>query len=245
MTEMVPTLINDRWTLLLPEHRAARDSWPTWEKERLAAMHDTIRPGDVVVDIGAEEGDFPGLWASWGADVVLFEPNPRVWPNIRAIWEANGFRPPLGWFVGFASDETDLNPPHCDVRAEPVDGWPACAYGPIIGNHGFRHLAEQTDTTPQVTLDDWCAEHGIRPDVLTIDVEGSELRVLRGADRLLYEDHPTVFVSIHTDEVWMDEKYDRVSEPDVTAWMHAHGYSGQHLITDHEMHFVYRPTGRA
>lgn len=240
VTSMVETVINDRWTLILPEHRSARAEWPTWERERLAAMHDTIRPADVVIDIGAEEGDFPALWSLWGAHVVLFEPNPLVWPNIRAIWRANDLEPPVGWFVGFASDVTDLHPPDCDVRARPDGGWPQCAYGHVIDNHGFRHLSQQIDTTPQVTLDDWCDLNGVRPDVLTIDVEGSELRVLHGADRILTECHPTVFVSVHTDEVWMDEQYDRVREADVTEWMEAHGYAGEHLATDHEAHWVFR-----
>lgn len=241
MTRCVPTLINDRWTLLLPEHRASRPEWPTWEKERLAAMHDVIRPGDVVIDVGAEEGDLPGLWASWGARVVLFEPNPLVWPNIRAVWEANGFPAPAGWFVGFASDCIDLDPAGCDVDDKPVRGWPRCAYGPVIGDHGFRHLAQEADRTPQVTLDHWCRENAVTPDVITIDVEGSELRVLHGAARVLTEHRPVVFVSVHTDEVWMDENYGSVDAADVDEWMAGLGYRSVFLALDHERHVMYLP----
>jgi hypothetical protein len=64
---VTPTLINGRWPLLLPDHRAARPSWGWWEATRLAAMHHFIQPGDVVYDVGAEEGDFPCLFSTWGA----------------------------------------------------------------------------------------------------------------------------------------------------------------------------------
>lgn len=236
----VPTLINGRWTLNLPQHRAERPEWPWWEAQRLAAMHDVIQPGHLVVDVGAEEGDFPGLWASWGADVVLFEPNPLVWPNIRAVFTANDLPLPKAWFVGFASDLIDLAPKDIDTRDDPVQGWPMCAYDQLTGAHGFRHLAEDADRSPQVTLDHFCEERGLHPDVVTIDVEGSELRVLRGAADILDRDHPTVFVSIHTDEVWMDEKYDRVRASDVIEFMADHGYSGTYLGTDHEAHWMFR-----
>jgi FkbM family methyltransferase len=238
---MLPTTINERWELLLPAHRNARMEWPVWEKERLASMHDLLRVGDTIFDIGAEEGDFPGLWSSWGCEVVCFEPNPRVWPNIRAIWEANRFSPLFGWFVGFASDVTDLDPPASDVDQTEQDGWPICAYGEVIGDHGFRHLAQEAASTPQITIDDFCSQRGLFPDAITMDVEGSELRVLHGAVETLRARRTKVWVSIHTDLVWMDEIYGGVGRDDVIVFMDGLGYSAEHLATDHEEHWVFLP----
>jgi hypothetical protein len=134
---MIPTAINGRddWTLLLPEHRHFRREWPWFEAGRLHAMRHFIGDGDVVFDIGAEEGDFPALWATWGAEVVLVEPNDRVWPNIRAIFEANdlGHRV-LATFSGFAGPEPRDLPEQSWLH---VDGWPNSAYGAVIGDHGF------------------------------------------------------------------------------------------------------------
>jgi len=243
--EMVPTTINKRWTLLLPKHRADRGAeWDVWEKERLAAMHEVIHPGDVIYDIGAEEGDFPGLWASWGADVVLFEPNPKVWPNIRAIFDANGFdRKFVGRYVGFASDETAG--PSVDWAVEHIGHfdqyprWPLCAYGPVIGDHGFAHLSQQADVIPQIRIDDFVRfRMGPPPTVITIDVEGSELRVLHGAAEVLAEHHPQVFVSVHSDRVWMDEQYNNVDAADVVDFMQVCGYTScRQLAVDHEEHW--------
>jgi len=236
-----PVLINGRWTLELPPHRAARPQWLIenggWETERLAAMHDVITAGMTVFDIGAEEGDFPALCASWGAQVVMFEPNPLVWPNIKLIWDANGLTP-RGWFVGFASSKTDRHP-QCEepIFSEPdADGWPACAYGRVIGNHGFRNVSERSHDTPQITIDDYIESTGIAPDMLTLDVEGAELEVLRGAAKTLLARKIPVFVSIHpTFMVAMHGYNDGVLHDFMTSI----GYHGEHLATDHEEHWKF------
>jgi FkbM family methyltransferase len=239
MTKMVETLINDRWSLLLPEHRAARPEWPWWEAQRLAAMFHHIGPNDVVYDIGAEEGDFPALWASWGAEVVLFEPNERVWPNIRAIFEANRLIHRLrGAHIGFAGPESR----HSDayrIRQE----WPEAAYGPIIGDHGFCNLSERPDLDV-VTIDECWSELGApQPTVITMDVEGAEFEVLKGAVATLDGPRPKVFISIHKTFAW--EMYGHLDvETTILRFMHAFDYEEQFLCTDHESHWFFLPRKR-
>lgn len=240
---MVRCEINDRWPLWLPAYRAARPEMPWWEATRLAAMHHHLREGtgaSVIIDVGAEEGDFPALWATWGLRVVLVEPNPRVWPNIRAIWEANELRRPVGMYVGFASD---MNCPATDTQdfdSSMLDGWPRCAYGPMVGDHGFRHLAQQTDTTPQMTIDRLVSLVGVAPDAITVDVEGAELRVLRGAHDVLERLRPKVWVSVHPDS--MKVLYDTPSE-ELIAYMHLLDYEPTFLTADHEQHWQFLPRG--
>lgn len=241
MTTMLPVVINGQWELLLPEHRAARPDWTSekgWERARLDAMHAAIEPGMIVFDCGAEEGDFPALYASWGADVVLFEPNPRVIPNIKAIWDANQLPPPRGVFAGFAAAHTNLLPDQLEpIFAEPdLDGWPACAYGPVIGDHGFRNVCERPHDTPQTTLDDYSLRTGLIPDVITLDVEGAELEVLKGAENLLRTRQPLVFASIHP--TFIRDMYGQ-TDLDVHAFMASCGYKGDHLATDHEEHWLF------
>lgn len=251
MVRMVETEINGRWTLLLPEHRHARVEWPHWEAQRLAAEHHVIATmteyGDVdngvvhspvVYCVGAEEGDFPALYASWGADVAMFEPNERVWPNIRAIFEANRLeRSVLGTFVGFAGpEERHLG----DQLNRPGSIWPECAYGAVIGDPGFCNLWERPDIAV-VQLDTVAAvgasSDQLVPDMVTIDVEGAELQVLRSAATILRTAKPVVFVSIHPD--FMRDGYN--TEPDeLHSYMAGHGYAGRFLCTDHEEHWVFQ-----
>lgn len=234
------TWINGRWPVLLPPHRACRPEWPWWEATRLAAMHHFIKPGHVVYDVGAEEGDFPTLFATWGAQVVLIEPNPYVWPCIRYTWEANFDHRPLGHYVGLLG-VADVDAPETDIERGTVDGWPRCTERPMVPDHGFRHLWEHGGrNTPITTLDHLVARLGHIPDVVTMDVEGGELFVLRGAEHTLTEHRPIVFVSIHPD--FMAEMYD--IGDGITAvndLMAGHGYEHTYLCTDHEVHMLYLP----
>lgn len=244
MTEMVETTINGQWTLSLPEHRAARPHWSTaegWERARWDSIHENVRPGDTVVDVGTEEGDLSALLATWvGPDgkVALIEPNPRVWPNIRAIFDANHLvdRVAAAW-PGFAGPVTtpEPRPGARDVTASRDGRWPDCAYGPIIGDHGFCVLPERPDL-PAITLDDLCERHGLAPTLITMDVEGAELEVLRGADRVLAVQRPLVYVSVHHE--FMRDTFGYESG---RLWQHMadRGYGFTRLAVDHEDHVVW------
>lgn len=50
---------------------------------------------------------------------------------------------------------------------------------------------------PQICLDDFCAEQGLRPEVIKIDVEGAEIHVLEGARQVLTAARPLLFLSVH------------------------------------------------
>lgn len=235
---MIATTINGRWELLLPEHRAARPQWVAWEVERLASMHRNIRPGDLVFDVGTEEGDLSALFADWGADIVMFEPNPLVWPNIRVIFEGNELTHRVrGTYAGFADDKTY----EANRLVKQRDGWPETAYGPVIGDHGFCRPEERPDL-PRVTLSDYARRHGLAPTILTLDVEGSELRVMHGASSILHRFQPLVYISVHPD--FMHKHYDQDPQQ-LFDYMESFGYRHLLLETDHEQHWVfYHPDGR-
>lgn len=52
--------------------------------------------------------------------------------------------------------------------------------------------------TPVITLDGFCAERGVdKVDFIRMDIEGAELRALRGALQILDRDRPHVLIEIH------------------------------------------------
>ncbi len=151
---MKKTLINGKYELILPDHRAARPEWRTgWEVERIESMRSNLKHGDLVLDIGAEEGDISALLSELTGNIFLFEPNPKVWPNIRAIWEANNLKTPTGYFVGFASNTDNSTTPDYAAYDETDGFWPKCAFGELIGDHGFKELAYEADVIPQIKID--------------------------------------------------------------------------------------------
>jgi hypothetical protein len=49
---------------------------------------------------------------------------------------------------------------------------------------------------PLMKMDDYCADKGVYPDFIKIDVEGAELFVLKGADHVLKSKRPLIFTEI-------------------------------------------------
>lgn len=233
MTAMVKAVLNGEHEIVLPRHRAERPEWYTeqgWEKARLSHMHSTTQPDDKVLYIGAEEGEMCALLQMWGAQVWLVEPNERVWPNVKAIWDANGLRYPAGIFVGFCGRENSGN--WIDGVADKP--WPECAYGDVIGDHGFKELRDPGDR-PIVTVDS-LALLGFVPDMITMDVEGAEWEVLQGAANTITEHRPRIYLSLHPE--FLIDQYGKYSR-EVRDWIIGYGYQETLLDWKHEAHFVY------
>jgi FkbM family methyltransferase len=162
----------------------------------------------------------------------LIEPNEKVWPNIRAIWEANNLKLPHQLFVGFASNETKL--PHVSVEdiAKHNPDWPECAFGPVIGDHGFKQLKDAGDI-PQIRIDDM---PGRKPTAIILDVEGSEWEVLKGAEQTLRLHKPKIWLSGHPE--FMFDQYGQYLG-DLRKWIKDIGYQEKLIDYQHEVHLLY------
>jgi FkbM family methyltransferase len=154
-----------------------------YEPATAECLHQHLGPGGVFVDIGANHGYFTMLAAALVGPtgrVIAFEPSPRVFEQLQTHVQLNGFE-----------DRVTL------VRAALAEA-PAEAATLFVsknaGNSGLSSLTPASSTldlgwlspthtiqVPVDTFDRWFAKGGpTRIDLIKIDVEGAEDRVIAG-----------------------------------------------------------------
>jgi FkbM family methyltransferase len=148
-----------------------------------------VRPGTAALDIGANLGWFTvHLARIVGADgrVDAFEPRVDLFNLLtRTVAESK---------IG------NVTLHNCALAAENSSG--QMVWSPHDVNPGGTYLvaAEFADSTAKsqavdVKTLDACISHPV--DFIKIDVEGAELLVFRGAERILSKDRPTILVEIN------------------------------------------------
>ena len=217
----------------LPVPLADWDVFACWERERFHSMRDNLYYGDILFDVGTEQGWCNLIYADMvgPTNMVLIEPTTEFWPNIKATWERNYHYPPMACWDGLVSDVTD-------TKTRVFTPWPAAANGDLIDRNKYQYIHAHSQDIKQLTLDDLVTRSGIIPNAITIDVEGAELKVLHGATDTLIEHRPLVWASLHED--LLERDYNATIE-DVHTFMESLGYIPTYLGTDHEAHWLYQP----
>ncbi|MDN3516214.1 FkbM family methyltransferase [Aquisalimonas lutea] len=158
--------------------------WRPGRQQALRRMYRPwIRPGALVLDIGAHLGDRTMAFAGLGARVVALEPQPliRRWlQRIAGRHPAVTIRPEaVGAASGQAVLAVSLSHPSVSSMSAP---WRSAVHA---ANAGFGRVTwPGTVTVPVVTLDQLIREYG-EPAFCKIDVEGYEAQVLAGLSRPL------------------------------------------------------------
>ena len=160
-----------------------------YEDRCFRALQQTVKPGDVVWDIGANVGLYTELFCKWvgpSGNVVAFEPNPEAmaqlenrladchWLSVEKV--ALGSREEKCTLVV----GTNLTSGHVHYDAE-------------------TEFSGESEIPIQVTTGDAVSGRlGKLPNVLKIDVEGLEEEVLLGLDRTLASpDVRAVLTEVH------------------------------------------------
>jgi FkbM family methyltransferase len=170
------------------------------ERETMTLFALLLKPGDTVIEIGGHIGYislyFANLVGSTGR-VAVFEPGPNNLPYIRSnVGDKNN----ILLIEKAVADFSGLT----DFYLESLTGQNNSLlpnYPRFDGN--LRHtglesaLAKTVVQVDCVTLDDFLAQTaGMKPSLVKIDVEGAELAVLKGMDRILQSGNVALMVEV-------------------------------------------------
>lgn len=143
----------------------------------LSQIRRHVRKGDLICDVGANKGSYLYWMARWAGRVVAFEPQPGLASYLATLSAALPLRNVTVEQKGVSDHSGVL------TLYMPSDNSPEASLEPIEGAHKIE--------APVVSLDDYFAP-GERLAMLKVDVEGHELSVFRGAERILREDRPVL-----------------------------------------------------
>lgn len=158
-----------------------------WDAVVGRSLETLLRPGDTFLDIGANIGYF-SLYAAKlvgaGGKVIAVEPSRRALEKLLINLRLNSAENVLILSVA-AGDQTERAVLNL-----------ACANN--IGASSLRAALQSvsTETVAVIRLDDVIVPMASLPDLIKIDIEGSELNALRGMEEILKTAQPFVLVEL-------------------------------------------------
>lgn len=199
-----------------------------WEPGVTRALLRLLRPGQRVVEVGANVGWFSLLFASRvapGGSVTAFEANPRMIDLLRRTLAANGLAGGVRVVPLAVSDRPGRATLH---RLRRQQG--SSSLHPI----GPAELAGWDDEAVPLeveatSLDAFFGSAAPLPDLIKIDAEGAEPAILRGAQRLLDAARDVQLVLEFRPDVLARAGHD---PRDFLAWLEQRGFR-LHAITPH------------
>ena len=166
------------------------------EPEVQAVLQKYLRPGMTVYDIGANIGFFSLLAARLvGATgrVAAFEADPEIAARLRENVTRNQGAP-----IGVEEKAVwSSSSPVFFARAN-AEVSPDRGLGHVIDNDADKS-APSTIRVEAVSVDDYVSKSEA-PNFMKCDVEGAEVEVFRGANKLLNERRPFILCEMHGDK---------------------------------------------
>ncbi|HON89873.1 MAG: FkbM family methyltransferase [Fibrobacter sp.] len=162
------------------------------EPKQTEAFKSALKDGFIVFDVGANIGYYTLLGSriiGKNGKIFAFEPSIRnieyLAKHIRINKITNAMIIPAA-----CSDNTSISL---------FNNTPDCALGHLLEN--TESSETKFDIVPTLTIDSVVQTTGVFPDIVKIDVEGAELKVLHGSKSLLQKNHPVILLSVHSSEL--------------------------------------------
>lgn len=179
-------------------------------------LADVLKPGMCVVDVGANEGLFTLFFRKRvgpGGRVIALEPSERELIHLKRNLRINRFLDvdviPLA--VGDHVGRARLSLAEAGHAGHNALGTPAAPWVSVVDQ-------VEVEVSTLDTLSD--ARNWPRIDLIKMDIEGSELRALRGADRLLARDRPMLLLEAEQESLSLRG----ASFSELLSWLAARKY---------------------
>ena len=175
------------------------------EWESMELFRELVRPGDIVLDVGANIGHISLYFGTLVGDrgkVYAFEPGQNNLPYLaRNISQAGNIT-----IVPQALGSTaEVRPFHLENLTGQNNSF-LSGFLMMKGTARSHFMRVQTKSVPVQVLrgDDFLEANRIQPDFLKMDVEGFEYEVLQGFEKTLREVRPAMMVElqVHYDEIY-------------------------------------------
>ena len=211
-------------TRLLFEQQHLVSIGKSFETDVLQIYAGLIRPGSVVLDIGANIG----LYSLLGSEMVgpkgrilAFEPEPNTHAVLLKNLSANRIKNVTALPMAL-SDRNGIV-----ELAVPVVVKARFEYGDSYLSMNPSATEGSSNAIPCRRLDEVLEEMNIsKVDLIKIDVEGAEYLCLSGAERLLQEDHKPIIL-LECDEI-LSRRFGH-SVFDTLLLLHQHGYECEQI----------------
>ncbi|MBK1646841.1 hypothetical protein CKO25_19825 [Thiocapsa imhoffii] len=176
-----------------------------YEKETASWLLSQLSEGGVFFDVGANYGYFTLMGGSVvgdGGKVFSFEPIPTNSQIIKEMAMMNGFA-------------------HVKIVPVAVSEAAGTVEFAVETNNANSHIASfelphassnvlETVSVQTISLDEFCEENTVFPEVIKCDVEGAEVAVLSGAKMLLEKKKSKWIISTHSKE--LEERCRKIME---------------------------------
>ncbi|MDF1794119.1 MAG: FkbM family methyltransferase, partial [Thalassobaculaceae bacterium] len=157
----------------------------------LAYLKAHLKPGDLIVDIGAHIGYVSCFAAAFGATVLAVEMQQTLVPVIAAnaamndLWTVHPINAAAGSGPGLVQS----------MRMDPSPG--LMTHSERLVNNDFATSSVNHDLIMRVAVDDLVLAGRPSPSMVKIDVEGAEGLVVSGCTRLIAAEKTRFLVEVH------------------------------------------------
>jgi FkbM family methyltransferase len=176
-----------------------------------------VKRGDIVCDIGANKGSFVYWLSRWVGEgrLVAFEPQPQFAARLAAVCAA------------LKLDNVTVEAKAVFSESGTMDLFVPAGHGPgaSLTHKAVEAASFATVPVPVIALDDYF-DASERITLLKIDVEGAELGVFKGAERILRQHAPLLVFECENRHLAPGD----IRE--VFSFLEALGYAGSFISRD-------------